>query len=99
VNNAVEHGYAGAQDQQIKVRVEVRGSLVEVVVTDHAKPFPESERYRLVQDLDPVEEADEDWSPRGHGLQIVRQIVDSLSLECNANENTLTLQKTVALRD
>jgi anti-sigma regulatory factor (Ser/Thr protein kinase) len=99
VNNAVEHGYEGAEDQQIKVRVEVRGSLVEVVITDHASPFPESERYRLVQDLDPIEDADESWTPRGHGLQIVRQIVDSLSLECNANENTLTLQKTVALRD
>jgi len=99
VNNAVEHGYEGAEDQRIKVRVEVRGSLVEVVVTDHAHPFPEAERYRLIQPLEPLEEADENWSARGHGLQIVRQIVDSLSLECSETENTLRLQKTVALRD
>ncbi len=78
VNNIVEHGYAGAEDEQIKVRIEVRGPLVQVIITDHGKPFPEQERYRLVQPIDPLEDADEDWSPRGHGLQIVRQIVDSL---------------------
>ncbi|MEO6922761.1 MAG: ATP-binding protein [Bryocella sp.] len=99
VNNAVEHGCDGGGDQSIKVQIEVRGSLVEVVVTDHAKPFPESERYRLMQDFDSAQEPDENWSPRGHGLQIVRQIVDSLSLHCGVQENTLTLQKTVALRD
>jgi anti-sigma regulatory factor (Ser/Thr protein kinase) len=99
VNNAVEHGYAGAEDEHIKVRIEVNGALVQLVVIDHAIPFPESERFRLVQELDPLADADENWSPRGHGLQIVRQIVDSLVLECGAHENVLTLQKTVALRD
>jgi anti-sigma regulatory factor (Ser/Thr protein kinase) len=98
VNNTVEHGYDGVEDQQIKVRIEVQGLLVRVIVTDHGKPFPEQERYRLVQPIDPLEEADEDWSPRGHGLQIVRQIVDSLEIECGAQENIFTLSKTVALR-
>jgi anti-sigma regulatory factor (Ser/Thr protein kinase) len=99
VNNAVEHGYEGAEDQQIKVRIEVNGTLVQVVVVDHARPFPEAERFRLVQEVDPIEDPDENWTPRGHGLQIVRHIVDSIVLECRAHENVLTMQKMVALRD
>jgi anti-sigma regulatory factor (Ser/Thr protein kinase) len=98
VNNAVEHGYDGAENEQIKVQIEVRGSVVQVEIIDHARPFPESERYRLMDDLRPLEEPDEDWSPRGHGLQIVRQIVDSIVLERGATQNVLTFCKNVAIR-
>lgn len=98
VNNAVEHGYGDAENEQIKVQIEVSGSIVRVEIIDHARPFPESERYRLMDDLRPLEEPDEDWSPRGHGLQIVRQIVDSIVLERDATQNVLTFCKNVAIR-
>jgi anti-sigma regulatory factor (Ser/Thr protein kinase) len=98
VNNSVEHGYGGAEHEPIKVQIEVRGSVVRVEIIDHAKPFPEGERYRIIEDLGPLAEPDEDWSPRGHGLQIVRQIVDSLVLECGATQNVLTLSKNVGIR-
>jgi len=98
VNNAVEHGYAGAEHEQIKVHIEVHGSTVQVEIIDHARPFPEAERYRIVEKPGQVEDPDEEWSPRGHGLQIVRQIVDSIALECHDTQNVLTLSKNVAIR-
>lgn len=98
VNNTVEHGYGGAENEPIKVQIEVHGSVVQVEIIDHARPFPEGERYRLVEDLGPIEEPSEEWSPRGHGLQIVRQIVDSMVLECSPTQNVLTLSKNVAIR-
>lgn len=98
VNNAVEHGYGDAENEQIKVQIEVRGSVVQIEIIDQARPFPENERYRLMDDLRPLEEPDEDWSPRGHGLQIVRQIVDSIVLERDATQNVLTFSKNVAIR-
>ena len=98
VNNIVEHGYAGADDQPIKVRIQLRESVVQVEVIDHARPFPEGERHRLVDELMPLEDADEDWAPRGHGLQIVRRIVDSVVLECGGTQNVLTLRKKVVFR-
>ncbi len=98
VNNSVEHGYAGAEHEQIKVHIEVCGSVVRVVIVDHAKPFPEGERYRIVEDPAPLKDPNEEWSARGHGLQLVRQIVDSLVLESGATQNVLTLSKNVAIR-
>ena len=97
VNNAVEHGYAGADDQPIKVRIQLSGSTVQIEVIDHARPFPEKERHRLMGEVDPLEDADEEWAPRGHGLQIVRQIVDSIALESNETRNILRIRKKVAL--
>jgi len=98
VNNAVEHGYAGADDQLIKVRIQLSGSTVQIEVIDHARPFPEEERHRLMGELNSLEDADEDWSPRGHGLQIVRQIVDSIAIESDEGQNVLRICKTVALK-
>ena len=97
VNNAVEHGYAGADDQPIKVRIQLSGSTVQIEVIDHARPFPEKERHRLMGEADPLEDADEEWAPRGHGLQIVRQIVDSIALESNETRNILRIRKNVTL--
>jgi anti-sigma regulatory factor (Ser/Thr protein kinase) len=97
VNNAVEHGYAGADDQPIKVRIQLSGSTVQIEVIDHARPFPEKERHRLMGEAGQLDDADEEWSPRGHGLQIVRQIVDSIALESNESRNILRIRKKVAL--
>ena len=76
----------------------MNGSVVQVEIIDHARPFPEGERYRLLEDPGPMDEPDEEWSPRGHGLQIVRQIVDSIVLKRGATQNILTLSKNVAMK-
>jgi len=98
VNNAVEHGYAGVGDQLIKVRIQLSGTTVQIEVIDQARPFPEAERHRIMGEVNPLDDADEDWSPRGHGLQIVRQIVDSIAIESNDRQNILRICKTVVLK-
>jgi anti-sigma regulatory factor (Ser/Thr protein kinase) len=97
INNALEHGYGGATDQQMEIRLEVKGSSVRIDLTDHAPPFPEREMYRLLGEAQPLEEASEEWPMRGHGLQIVRQIVDSITLNSGMRGNCMTLKKLVRL--
>jgi len=97
INNSFEHGYKGAEDKQIEVRIEVSGPEIQIDLIDYAPPFPEEERYRLVEDLVPLEDPSEEWTMRGHGLQIVRQIVDSITLTSESGRNCMTLRKQVGL--
>jgi serine/threonine-protein kinase RsbW len=97
INNSMEHGYQGAEDQQVQVRLHVRESAVELNILDNAPPFPEEERYRLTDELNLLEDPSEEWTMRGHGLQIVRKIVDSISLVAQNGRNCMTLRKTVAI--
>lgn len=99
VNNSLEHGYRGAVDGLVEVHLRFTGTTLQVDVMDSAPPFPESELYRLEGDPIPIEDAEENWSMRGHGLQIVRQIVDSLTLRTERNRNCMTLKKQVTLRN
>jgi len=99
VNNSLEHGYLGAADGTVEIHLRFSGTLVQVDVIDSAPPFPEKELYRLEGDPIPIEDVDENWSMRGHGIQIVRQIVDSLTLRTELNRNCMTLKKQITLRD
>jgi anti-sigma regulatory factor (Ser/Thr protein kinase) len=97
VNNTFEHGYKGADDRQIEIRVRVCGTEVQIDLYDDAPPFPENQRYRLLDAPLPLEGPNEDWPMRGHGLQIVRQIVDSITLKSEMGHNCTTLRKQVDL--
>jgi anti-sigma regulatory factor (Ser/Thr protein kinase) len=99
INNSLEHGYKGAEDKQIEVRIQVFGLEVRLDIIDHAPPFPDSERYRFVDELIPIEDPSDEWAMRGHGLQIVRKIVDSISLRSNFGRNCITLTKHVSISD
>ena len=99
VNNSVEHGYENAENEQIRVKIEVVGAVVQVEIIDHATEFPEDQRYRLLEDPLALEDADEQWASRGHGIQIVRQIVDSIALKREHAQNILTLCKSVTLKE
>ncbi|MBS1821263.1 MAG: ATP-binding protein [Acidobacteria bacterium] len=99
INNTLEHGYRGVEDKPIEVKVHVSGSEVQIDLNDKAPPFPESERYRLEGKPALLEEPNEDWPMRGHGLQIVRQIVDSIALTSDQHHNRMTIRKHVALED
>jgi anti-sigma regulatory factor (Ser/Thr protein kinase) len=95
VNNCFEHGYKGAQDRTIEIKVEVCNSDVVISLIDDAPLFPEDQRFRLLGPPVPFDESDEKWTPRGHGLQIVKQIVDSITLTEHAGGNCITLRKHV----
>jgi len=99
VNNSIEHGYGGSDSGQIKVEIRLHDSEVQVDVIDHAPPFPEAERYRLLNDTILLEDPSDEWPIRGHGLQIVRQIADLITLKCDNTQNVVTLCKNVSVRD
>lgn len=98
LNNRLEHAYKGNEHEQIEVRIQVHGSDVQVDILDHAPPFPEEEQYRLDSAADNLEDPSEEWPMRGHGLQIVRRIVDSIAFSTQDNCNCITLKKTVTLQ-
>lgn len=97
INNTLEHGYGGAADNPIEVQVKVNGTDVQIELSDSAPPFPEDQLYRIKGSPEPLEEASEDWAMRGHGLQIVRQIVDSIDLRSDQQRNYMTIKKQVGL--
>jgi anti-sigma regulatory factor (Ser/Thr protein kinase) len=99
INNTLEHGYGGATDKPIEVKVNVTGADVQIDLSDKAPPFPKDQLYRLEGDPKPLEDPSEEWPMRGHGLQIVRQIVDSIALTSHQDRNHLTIRKHVALQD
>jgi serine/threonine-protein kinase RsbW len=98
LNNAMEHGYRGDEQQEIEARLHVHASEVEVDIVDSAPPFPEVERYRLTGELISPEDPSEEWAMRGHGLQIVRQLVDSIALETVDGHNCMKLKKRVTIQ-
>jgi anti-sigma regulatory factor (Ser/Thr protein kinase) len=99
INNTLEHGYRGSTDKPIEVRLKVTGTEVQIDLSDNAPPFPEDQLYRLTEDPKPLEDPSEDWPMRGHGLQIVRQVVDSIALTSDHHRNYMTIRKHVGLQD
>ena len=99
INNTLEHGYRGAADKPIEVKVRVSGSEVQIDLNDNAPPFPENQLFRLEGKPALLEDPDEDWPMRGHGLQIVRQIVDSIVLTSDQHHNRMTIRKHVTIQD
>jgi serine/threonine-protein kinase RsbW len=98
INNSMEHGYKGNEDKEIRVLLYIHDSHVEVDIIDDAPPFPEEEHYRLQNDVMMIENPSEQWSMRGHGLQIVREIVDSIDLVTENGQNQMKLRKIVRLQ-
>jgi len=95
INNILEHGYRNATDQPVEVRVLIVDSEVRIELSDSAAPFPKDQLYRLNDPVQALEDPSEDWPMRGHGLQIVRQIVDSIELRTEQNQNHMTITKNV----
>ena len=97
VSNAIEHGYAGRPGHQVDVSVQIIGPEISVDVTDDAPAFPGNELLARLQDQETDVFPDDTWPARGHGLQIVRQAVDSLSFRRMGDRNCVTLVKQVTV--
>jgi anti-sigma regulatory factor (Ser/Thr protein kinase) len=99
INNTLEHGYQGAANKPVEVHVRVTGTEVRIELSDSAPPFPLDQLFRLKGAPQPIDDPDEDWPVRGHGLQIVRQIVDSIDVRSEENRNYMTIIKHVAIQE
>lgn len=97
ITNTLEHGYKGATDKSVEVCLKIIDREVRIELTDNAPAFPADQLYRINEARHPIEDATEDWPMRGHGLQIVRQIVDSIELRTEENRNHMTITKHVSL--
>jgi anti-sigma regulatory factor (Ser/Thr protein kinase) len=97
VNNSIEHGYAGEPDGQVKIDIQISGMDVRISVIDHAQAFPDDQRYRISDGPAELQDPDDEWPLRGHGIQIVHQIVDSMEMSSDASGNTVSLVKRVTV--
>lgn len=98
LTNAIEHGLKGDDSRDLQICVTILGNQVEIAVADDAPPPPEEDRLRLIGDTTAMEDASDQWSMRGHGLQIVHSIVDSVSVTRERGRNCVLLKKVVELQ-
>lgn len=96
-NNSIQHGYREQPDRDVQMTLWASSSRVRIQISDHASSFPESEAYRLSGTPLPMEQLNDQWTTRGHGLQIVRQIVDSITLRSEKSGNSITFEKRVSI--
>lgn len=90
VNNIIEHGY-GNKVGQVEISVHLANSLLEVAVTDDGMPIPHEELNSLVTTalLEPTDE----WPERGHGMAIVRRVMDDVRFSRMSGRNQVLLSK------
>lgn len=88
-SNLVVHGYAGREPGPIRVSFALDGDEIVITIFDRAPPFEPTNA--------PVPKLDAPASerrPGGLGWHIIRQIMDRVTYEANAeNGNRLTLAK------
>jgi anti-sigma regulatory factor (Ser/Thr protein kinase) len=96
-NNSVEHGYEEATDNDIEVQLTVSGDLVQIELRDSARRFPDEVRHRLTSSPTPIQEPDEQWTMRGHGLQIVSHLVDSIVVDSTDGKNCISMKRHVSV--
>ena len=97
-NNTFEHGYKGAEDKHIEVRMQLSSQEVQIELIDSAAPLPEEQRYRLLEAPLSLERPSEDWPARGHGLQLVQHVVNSVEINSELGQNHITVRKNVSFR-
>lgn len=84
--NAIEHGRAAQLDAvaaQIEVRLSATDKEVEMTVSNPGPPFQ----------LETGEDADGAGLHRGHGLKIIRSLMDRVSLSSDLNGATIRMSK------
>jgi anti-sigma regulatory factor (Ser/Thr protein kinase) len=97
LTNSVEHGLGGDGSHDLQVDMSLRADQVELSIEDDAPPLPDADQRRLVGEAIEIADPSEEWTMRGHGLQIVHSIVDSVSVTREQGWNRVLLSKKVRL--
>ncbi len=94
VSNTIEHGYKSEPGHGVDVNVlaSPSGRLI-VEVLDDAPAAPAQELNRFLSTVAGTLDPDEAWPERGHGLFLVRQVMDSLDFSRRENRNLVTAVK------
>lgn len=93
INNTIEHSYYQDAGNIVEIRVQIEGQNLQIDILDDAPALSAEDINRILEGPAMSEEPDEDWSMRGHGLQIVRRIVDSIDVARIGSRNCITLRK------
>jgi serine/threonine-protein kinase RsbW len=97
INNIIEHSYHEEPGHSVQIKVNIEGPYLEIDILDDAAPLAPQEIQRMMEYENTLEDPDENWSLRGHGLQIVRKIVDSMEVGRKHDRNCITLKKRLSL--
>ncbi len=98
-NNSIEHGYRNDSANKVEVLVAAAEQEIRIDILDDAPPLPVNELKHLLQttrldeDDDP---AGDQWTERGHGMQIIRRAVDKVDFSRINDRNCVTLHKRVS---
>ena len=98
LTNAIEHGWMGEETHDLQVRLKMVGTAIEISIEDDGPPAPAAELMGAEAFQNQIEEPTDQWPQRGHGLQIVHSIVDSVATRREQGRNYVLLRKAVALR-
>ena len=95
LTNSIEHGYCGDTQGQIEIRFELYERQITIELWDSAPPFTAEMQFRFSGPISALPDPTEEWPPRGHGIQIVRQIVDSIAMSRELDRNCIKVTKVV----
>ncbi len=83
--NAFEHSQS---DKQIEIHFKIKEDLLEIQVTDKGKGFDESEVK-----IPKIEEKIKSDYKRGWGLQLIKELMDTVEFESSEEGTTVTMTK------
>lgn len=92
-NNAVEHAYGDSNDHVIGLLLTMTNEEIRLLVIDSGKSMPES---ALAKEIDWAAEERRDvsgWQSSGHGLQLVKDLMDYVSYWTEDNKNHFQMVK------
>ena len=82
VTNAIIHGYEG-RVEKIEIRCRIRGSEIEIWVTDHGTGIPD-----VKQAMEPLFTTREDCERAGMGFSFMEAFMDTLEVSSVPGEGT-----------
>ena len=93
VNNCIEHGYKEDASKAVDVAISIDEDLLQLDISDTAPPLSAGNSHRLLGEGVTFDDATEEWSRRGHGLQIIRQIFSEISIDHVGGQNHIRVCK------
>ena len=94
VNNAIEHAYGNQSGNRVVVQIDLKKESITITVRDQGEAMSADV---LEQNEEPELDLDspESWLCSGRGLHIVKNLMDSVSYNSDAGENSLVMTKQI----
>ena len=98
INNCIEHAYHDGRQGDVDVLLEGDHEKLQIEVADDGVPLRVEEIEALLRRPVPDLIAESDPLPRGRGLQIIRDTMDSVVFLRQDDRNVVRLQKSLRYR-